>query len=97
MQSSIGTSFSSDDIENHLTKAFAKGQVIPGYGHAVLRQADPRFMALLDFASSRPAIGQNPLFQLVQKISEIAPEVLKVYQKVTLFPVGRVCITVCSS
>jgi citrate synthase len=27
-----------------------EGKVIPGYGHAVLRQTDPRFICELEFA-----------------------------------------------
>ena len=76
MQSTIGTAFTSASITSYLWSTLKSGQVIPGYGHAVLRKPDPRFQALIDFASARPEIAQDPLFQLVKQNSEIAPQVL---------------------
>ena len=65
-----------EDVTAFLKKTLASGQVIPGYGHAVLRKPDPRFSALMDFATSRPDIVKDPLFQLVKLNSEVAPGVL---------------------
>lgn len=84
VQSHIGTSFSDQDVKDYLWSTLNSGQVIPGYGHAVLRKPDPRFEALMDFASSRPEIAKDPLFQLVKKNSEIAPGVLMEHGKVSL-------------
>lgn len=85
MQSSIGNSLSEGDIEKYIWETLNAGQVIPGYGHAVLRQPDQRFEALMAFASSWPDIGNNPLFQLVEKCSKIVPKVLLAHGKVTNF------------
>lgn len=82
MQSHIGTSFTDNDVKDYLWSTLKSGQVVPGYGHAVLRKPDPRFKALMDFASSRPEIAKDPVFQLVKRNSEIAPEVLKEHGKV---------------
>ena len=82
MQSRIGKSFTDADVKNYLWKTLKSGQVIPGFGHAVLRKPDPRFRALMDFASSRPEIAEDPVFQLVKKNSEIAPGVLTEHGKV---------------
>lgn len=87
MQSHIGPSFTDAQIKNYLWSTLNSGQVVPGYGHAVLRKADPRFKALMDFASSRPEITKDPLFQLVKKNSEIAPAVLKEHGKVNKLPI----------
>ena len=84
MQSHIGSSFTDAQIKDYLWSTLTSGQVVPGYGHAVLRKPDPRFKALMDFASSRPEIAKDPLFQLVKKNSEIAPAVLKEHGKVNL-------------
>ncbi|KAL8677104.1 MAG: hypothetical protein Q9186_006442 [Xanthomendoza sp. 1 TL-2023] len=81
MQSHIGTSYSDQDIKDYLWSTLKSGQVVPGYGHAVLRKPDPRFQALMDFASSRPEIAKDAVFQLVKKISEIAPSVLMEHGK----------------
>lgn len=82
MQSHIGTSFSDQDVKDYLWSTLKSGQVVPGYGHAVLRKPDPRFEALMKFASSRPEIAKDPVFRLVKKNSEIAPGVLKEHGKV---------------
>jgi len=50
------------------------GQVIPGYGHAVLRITDPRFDAFLAFG--KRVCPQDPVFQIVAKTFEIVPKVL---------------------
>ncbi|PHH59636.1 hypothetical protein CDD81_2794 [Ophiocordyceps australis] len=76
MQASLPPSPSDDDIRSHLWSTLKSGRVIPGYGHAVLRRPDPRFDALMAFAASRPAIAADALFCLVQRNSQIAPQVL---------------------
>lgn len=85
MQSHIGTSYSDQDVRDYLWSTLRSGQVVPGYGHGVLRQPDPRFKTLMAFGSSRPEIAQDPLFRLVRKNSEIAPGVLKEHGKVRVF------------
>lgn len=81
MQSHIGASFTDSSIKDYLWSTLRSGQVIPGYGHAVLRKPDPRFTALMKFASARPSIAEDPLFRLVRRSAEIAPEVLKQHGK----------------
>lgn len=82
MQDTIGTSYSDQDVKDYLWSTLKSGRVIPGYGHGVLRRPDPRFKALMDFAAARPAIASDPVFQLVKKNSEIAPDVLTEHGKV---------------
>lgn len=81
MQEKVGTKFTDKDVSDYLWSTLKSGRVVPGYGHAVLRKPDPRFEALMDYASSRPDIAKNPVFQLVKKNSEIAPKVLKEHGK----------------
>lgn len=81
MQSHIGTSFTDASIKAYLWSTLKSGRVIPGYGHAVLRKSDPRFTALMKFASSRPEIAHDPIFALVKRNSEIAPGVLTEHGK----------------
>ncbi|KAL9136814.1 MAG: hypothetical protein Q9175_001978 [Cornicularia normoerica] len=81
MQTHLGTSFTDADVKDYLWSTLKSGQVVPGYGHAVLRNPDPRFDALMKFASSRPEIAKDPVFQLVKRNSEIAPDVLKEHGK----------------
>ncbi|RPA99094.1 citrate synthase [Choiromyces venosus 120613-1] len=81
MRKSVGDTYSDKDIENYLWSLLNSGQVIPGYGHAVLRKPDPRFEALMDFAKSRPEVAEGAVFKLVKKNSEIAPMVLTEHGK----------------
>lgn len=83
MQSKIGEKFTEKDVKDYLWATLKSGQVVPGYGHGVLRKPDPRFEALMDFAATRPEIQQNPVFQLVKKNSEVAPGVLTEHGKVS--------------
>ncbi len=52
------------------------GQVIPGYGHAVLRKTDPRYMSQREFCLATPGLKEDPLFKVVSMIFEVAPGVL---------------------
>lgn len=51
------------------------GQVIPGYGHAVLRVPDPRFTAQMDFAKKR--FPDDELVRLADMVFDVVPAVLK--------------------
>ena len=50
------------------------GQVIPGYGHAVLRKTDPRFTAQYEFAAKH--FPQDDIFKLAAMVYEVVPGVL---------------------
>ncbi len=51
------------------------GKVIPGYGHAVLRVPDPRYMAQMEFAKKR--FPEDELLRLAQLVFDVVPQVLK--------------------
>lgn len=51
------------------------GRVIPGYGHAVLRCPDPRFVSIFKFGQKR--CPDSPVFDTVQKLYETVPGVLE--------------------
>jgi citrate synthase len=55
------------------------GQVIPGYGHAVLRVTDPRFTAFHDFGAK--VCPDDPLYQIVAKVYKVIPGVLREHGK----------------
>ncbi|SNB44876.1 citrate (Si)-synthase [Geobacter sp. DSM 9736] len=57
------------------------GQVVPGYGHAVLRKTDPRYMSQREFCLKTPGLKDDPLFKLVAMIFEVAPGVLTEHGK----------------
>jgi len=55
------------------------GQVIPGYGHAVLRITDPRYDAFREFGAR--VCADDPYFQIVDKVFNVIPGVLKEHGK----------------
>ena len=84
MQQAIPENYTDSDVTNYLWTTLKSGRVIPGYGHGVLRRPDPRFKALMDFATARPEIANDAIFKLVKKNSELAPTVLAEHGKVGL-------------
>lgn len=52
-----------------------KGQVIPGYGHAVLRKTDPRYTAQLEFG--KKYFPDDEIFRLAALVYEVVPDVLR--------------------
>ena len=55
------------------------GNVIPGYGHAVLRKTDPRYTCQREFALQY--MPEDPLFKIVSTIYEVMPDVLTQHGK----------------
>mmetsp|Transcript_4493 Transcript_4493/g.13626 ORF Transcript_4493/g.13626 Transcript_4493/m.13626 type:complete len:461 (+) Transcript_4493:161-1543(+) len=56
------------------------GKVIPGYGHAVLRKTDPRYVCQREFALKH--LPNDAMFKLVSKLYEVVPKVLEEQGKV---------------
>ncbi|BFZ56948.1 citrate synthase [Savitreella phatthalungensis] len=81
MQKAIPENFGKDDIENYLWSKLNAGQVIPGYGHGVLRVFDPRFETLQDWGNTKEKVSANPAYRLVRMLSEVAPGVLTTHGK----------------
>jgi citrate synthase len=81
MQKELGTDITHDKIKEYLWKTLKSGQVVPGYGHGVLRNPDPRFIALQEFCDSRPDLKKSPIIELVNKTFQVAPDVLKEHGK----------------
>ncbi len=75
----LGGTPTTEGIKAFLWETLKAGQVVPGYGHAVLRKTDPRFTAQNEFA--RKAMPDDPLFQLVNMVYEVAPGVLTEHGK----------------
>jgi citrate synthase len=69
-----------DQLSEHIKQTLAEGRVIPGYGHAVLRKTDPRYIAQQEFAKKH--LADDELFKIVQLMYEVTPEILKATGKV---------------
>ncbi|MFN5875875.1 MAG: citrate (Si)-synthase, partial [Ignavibacteria bacterium] len=68
-----------EQLTEYTWNRLRNGQVIPGYGHAVLRVTDPRFTAFYQFAEKHNLQDDN--VQIVQKIYNIVPGVLREHGK----------------
>ncbi|KIJ44009.1 hypothetical protein M422DRAFT_252503 [Sphaerobolus stellatus SS14] len=81
MQEAVGADCTHEQIKEYLWKTLKSGQVVPGYGHGVLRAPDPRYIALQEFVDANPALAASPIIKLVKKTFEVAPGVLKEHGK----------------
>ncbi len=63
-----------EQIKQYVLDTLESGKVVPGYGHAVLRQPDPRFTAQMLFAKQN--IKDDPIVQIVWDLFDIVPVVL---------------------
>ncbi|CAE6431573.1 unnamed protein product [Rhizoctonia solani] len=74
MRSKVGENATDDQIKEYIWSTLKGGQVVPGYGHAVLRKTDPRYTAQREFAQKH--LPDDPLFKLVGQVYNIAPGIL---------------------
>ncbi|KAJ2088196.1 citrate (Si)-synthase, partial [Coemansia sp. S142-1] len=80
MQEEIGTDTPTEDqIRDYCWATLNSGRVVPGYGHAVLRKTDPRYMAQREFAQKN--LPQDNLFKTVSALYKIVPGVLTEHGK----------------
>ena len=79
MKKSIGNDLSDKAITDYLWSTLNNGQVVPGYGHAVLRKTDPRYVSQREFALKH--LPDDPMFKLVSQVYKIAPGVLTEHGK----------------
>lgn len=69
-----------EQIADYVQQTLDEGKVIPGYGHAVLREPDPRFVAQRRFAEQY--IKDSDLITTVWKIFDVVPPILQGLGKV---------------
>ncbi|HUU26347.1 MAG TPA: citrate (Si)-synthase [archaeon] len=63
-----------DKLREFCWDTLKSGKVIPGYGHAVLRETDPRFTAFINFG--RKYCKDSEIFQIVDRLFAVVPDVL---------------------
>ena len=63
-----------EEMRQFVWDTLKSGQVIPGYGHAVLRKTDPRYMAQREFCLKH--MPDDPLFKYVDILFRVVPPVL---------------------
>merc|ERR1719445_805874 len=69
-----GQNVSDEELRTFIWNTLKSGRVVPGYGHAVLRKADPRYTCQREFALKH--LPDDPMFKLVGQLYKIVPDVL---------------------
>ena len=79
MKQEVGNDLSDKSITDYLWSTLKSGRVVPGYGHAVLRKTDTRYVSQREFALRK--LPKDPMFNLVSQVYKIAPGVLTEHGK----------------
>lgn len=74
LQEEVGKNVTEDQLKAFIHKTLKSGQVVPGYGHAVLRKTDPRYTCQREFALKH--LPNDPLFHLVSTVYKVVPPIL---------------------
>merc|ERR1739836_327091 len=69
-----GQNVSDKELHDFIWNTLKSGQVVPGYGHAVLRKTDPRYTCQREFALKH--LPNDDLFTLVSKLYSVVPPIL---------------------
>merc|ERR1711953_495996 len=71
----LGSNEVSDEkLRDFIWSLLKSGQVVPGYGHAVLRKTDPRYTCQREFALKH--LPDDKLFKLVSQLYSLVPPIL---------------------
>ena len=66
---------SKEDLKTYVWETLNSGQVIPGYGHAVLRKTDPRYTVQREFCLKH--MPEDELFKYVDALYKVVPDILR--------------------
>jgi citrate synthase len=66
---------SDEEMKKFVWDTLNSGQVVPGFGHAVLRKTDPRYTAQREFCLKH--MQDDPLFKYVDILYRVVPPVLE--------------------
>ncbi|MEE9429479.1 MAG: citrate (Si)-synthase [Melioribacteraceae bacterium] len=68
-----------EEMKKFVWDTLNSGQVIPGFGHAVLRKTDPRYAAQRDFCLKH--LPNDPIFEYVNVLYNVVPNILQQHGK----------------
>ncbi len=68
-----------EEIKQFVWDTLNSGQVIPGYGHAVLRKTDPRYTLQREFSLNH--LKDDLLFKYTDMLYQVVPDILKEHGK----------------
>jgi len=75
LKNEIGGVPTKQQLQDYIHKTLKEGKVVPGYGHAVLRKTDPRFIAQLEFSKKYMPNDEN--VKIVHMLYEVVPPILE--------------------
>jgi citrate synthase len=64
-----------NEMKQYVWDTLHSGQVIPGFGHAVLRKTDPRYTIQREFSLKH--IPEDPIFKYVDLLYKVVPPILQ--------------------
>ena len=64
-----------EEMKKFVWDTLNSGQVIPGFGHAVLRKTDPRYQAQREFCLKH--LPDDPIFKFVDGLYNVVPPILE--------------------
>jgi len=70
----VGKDVTTNQLKEYVWKTLKSGQVVPGFGHGVLRKTDPRYTCQREFALKY--MPDDPLFKVVSQLFEVVPPIL---------------------
>jgi citrate synthase len=70
---------SEEEMKSYVWETLKSGQVIPGYGHAVLRKTDPRYTVQREFCLKH--LPDDKLFKYVDALYKVVPDILREHGK----------------
>ena len=75
LKQQLGPAPSAEAVRGYVEQKLASGRLVPGYGHAVLRRTDPRYLAQRAFAERHLPDDEN--VRIVALLYEIVPPILR--------------------
>jgi len=70
----VGDNYTEQSLKDWIWNHLKSGQVVPGYGHAVLRKTDPRYTCQREFALKH--LPNDKMFKLVSDVYKVTPNIL---------------------
>merc|ERR1712142_1192584 len=74
LRAAVGDDVPDEKLHSYIWDTLKSGNVVPGYGHAVLRKTDPRYTCQREFALKH--MPSDNLFKLVSQVYKLVPDIL---------------------
>merc|ERR1712168_1697273 len=74
LREAVGDDVPDEKLHSYIWDTLKSGNVVPGYGHAVLRKTDPRYTCQREFALKH--MPNDQMFKLVSQVYKLVPDIL---------------------